>query len=648
MRLGSFITWIIAAAAASSYATAASRGLDLEIKASEAANAPTAGRVRLYEASYALVIGNDAYNAWPRLSNAVKDARLVAMELERKGFDVTLKLNVTSAQLKSVLEEFYIVKGADKNARLMVWYAGHGETVNGEGFLVPVDAPLNTAGPQFKFKALSLRRFGEFVRQANAKHAMAVFDSCFAGTIFGSTRDKPPPAVTRSTALPVRQFLTSGDVGESVKDDGTFRKLFIRALRGEERADANGDGYLTGSELGNFLGDRIVNLEIGQTPRYGKLRDPDYDRGDFVFSLGGSVGTVAAPKSGSGFKLDDLEGERKQDQINQAWSTKLAEMKAAYQQTQQFEAGGGAAKLKATAWQRFVTAFAENNPFSDEDDRLRRQGAARVEHWLTLKQVASVVTAPKPKPQSSVKPTVGIFPKRYRPGDAFKDCDDCPEMVVVPAGSFRMGDLDGGGSKVEKPVHRVTIPNAFAVGKFEVTQAQWKAEMGNNPSRFKWSNKPVESVSWDDVQKYIVKLNNRLGLSSRPDRYRLLSEAEWEYAARAGTTTKYHFGNTISKSEAKYDGDGTVAVGQFPANAFGLHDIHGNVLEWTEDCWNSSYASAPKNGSAWLSGNCGARVLRGGSWYVDPRSVRAAFRNWNYSGSRYNNLGFRIARTLSQ
>jgi hypothetical protein len=289
MTFRKIIPWILAAvvAAGSGNAPAASRGLDLEYKASEAANAPVGGSVRLYEASYALVIGNDAYKTWPRLSNAVRDAELVAVELERQGFEVTLKRNLTSTQLKSVLEEFYIVKGADKNARLMVWYAGHGETVNGEGYLVPVDAPRITSGTAFKRKALSLRRFGEYVRQAEAKHAMAVFDSCFAGTIFGSTRSKPPPAVTRSTGLPVRQFLTSGDAGETVSDDGTFRKLFIRALRGEERADANGDGYLTGSELGNYLGDRVVNLQMGQTPRYGKLRDPDYDRGDFVFSLGG-------------------------------------------------------------------------------------------------------------------------------------------------------------------------------------------------------------------------------------------------------------------------------------------------------------------------------------------------------------------------
>jgi hypothetical protein len=393
MTFRKIIPWILTAVvvAASGNATAASRGLDLEYKASEAANAPVAGSVRLYDASYALVIGNDAYKAWPRLSNAVKDAELVAAELENQGFEVTLRRNLTSKQLKSVLEEFYIVKGADKNARLMVWYAGHGETVNGEGYLVPVDAPRVTSGPQFKFKALSLRRFGEYVRQAEAKHAMAVFDSCFAGTIFGSTRDKPPPAVTRSTGLPVRQFLTSGDAGEAVSDDGTFRKLFIRALRGEERADANGDGYLTGSELGNYLGDRVVNLQMGQTPRYGKLRDPDYDRGDFVFRLTPLGGSVAAPKSGTGFNLDDLKRDSVAEAARAAWAARLTEMKSAFTQVEAFERSGGATKHKVAAWRRFVTTFAENDPTSKEDDGMRRQASTRQKYWGSIKSVASIL-----------------------------------------------------------------------------------------------------------------------------------------------------------------------------------------------------------------------------------------------------------------
>ena len=268
-------------------AHAASRGLRVELRQSEAADAAAAGTVQLYQNSYALVIGIDAYKAgWPRLSNAVKDAQAVAAALRAKGFEVTLKINLDAAELETTFREFFILKGEDKQARLFVWYAGHGHTEKGEGYLVPADAPKPSARSRFKLKALPLRRFGEYVRLAEAKHAFAVFDACFAGTVFDSQRALPPAAVTRATTLPVRQFLTSGDAGQTVSDDGTFRELFIRALNGEERADANGDRYVTASELGLFLSTRVTNLTRSrQTPRYGKLRDKDYDRGDFVFKL---------------------------------------------------------------------------------------------------------------------------------------------------------------------------------------------------------------------------------------------------------------------------------------------------------------------------------------------------------------------------
>ena len=261
------------------------RAIKVKLRETESLHAPVAEEVNLYSASYALVIGINNYtNGWPRLSGAVRDAEIVADVLKKKGFEVTLKKNLSSRALKQAFEEFFIFKGENPEARLFVWFAGHGHTLEGEGFLIPSDAPLPDAGARFKFKALSMRRFGEFVRLAKSKHALAVFDSCFSGTVFDTQRTAPPPAVTRATTLPVRQFLSSGDSNQTVSDDGRFCKLFIRAIQGEERADANRDGYLTGSELGLFLTDRLTNLtKSRQTPRYGKLRDEDWDRGDFVF-----------------------------------------------------------------------------------------------------------------------------------------------------------------------------------------------------------------------------------------------------------------------------------------------------------------------------------------------------------------------------
>lgn len=259
----------------------------VKLRGSDSANAAIVEEVELYGRSHALIIGIDEYtHGWPRLSMGVADAKAIAAALTQKGFSVDLKLNLNSRQLRDALEEFYLVKGEDPEARLFVWFAGHGHSQNGEGFLIPTDAPKPSAGGKFYRKALPLRRIGEYVRLAEAKHAFAVFDSCFSGTVFESARALPPSAVTRATTFPVRQFLTSGDAGQTVSDNGSFRELFIRALQGNEKADANQDGYVTASEMGLFMSDRVTNLtQSKQTPRYGKLRDKDWDRGDFVFTL---------------------------------------------------------------------------------------------------------------------------------------------------------------------------------------------------------------------------------------------------------------------------------------------------------------------------------------------------------------------------
>jgi len=230
-----------------------------------------------------------------------------------------------------------------------------------------------------------------------------------------------------------------------------------------------------------------------------------------------------------------------------------------------------------------------------------------------------------------------------RPGKVFKDCSDCPEMVQVPAGSFDMGSNNGDND--EKPVHRVTISRSFAIGKTEVTQGQWRAVMGSNPSRFSscGDDCPVESVSWDDAKEFMRKLNQKTGKT-----YRLPSEAEWEYACRAGRQQDYCGGDNVD-SVAWYDGNSgskTHPAGQKQANAWGLYDMSGNVWEWVEDCWNGSYNGAPSDGGVWTAGECGRRVLRGGSWGNGPRNVRSAKRNGGGTTGRDDGLGFRLARML--
>ena len=235
-------------------------------------------------------------------------------------------------------------------------------------------------------------------------------------------------------------------------------------------------------------------------------------------------------------------------------------------------------------------------------------------------------------------------PVLVRPGQTIKDCADCPEMVVLPAGSFEMGSNENAD---ERPVHRVNVPS-FLIGKTEVTQGQWKAVMGSNPSSFSQCGDdcPVERVTWNEAQDFARRLSQKTG-----KQYRLPSEAEWEYAARAGSSTKWSFGDSeyqlgdyawfSANSQNK-----TQRVAQKRPNAFGLHDMHGNVWEWVQDCWHDNYIGAPTDGSAWTTA-CSStyRVLRGGSWNVIPAYLRSANRVGGTPGNRYGG-GLRLARTL--
>ena len=245
-------------------------------------------------------------------------------------------------------------------------------------------------------------------------------------------------------------------------------------------------------------------------------------------------------------------------------------------------------------------------------------------------------------------------------GSTFRDCAGCPELVVVPAGSFLMGspDFDRLAQRDERPAHRVTIGEPFAVGVHEVTFAQWDAcyRAGGCSHRADdqgWGRggRPVVDVSWDDAQAYVRWLSRETGRA-----YRLPSEAEWEYAARAGTTTRYWWGDTFGSNRANCDRCGsawddrqTAPVGSFSPNAFGLHDVHGNVWERVQDCRNDDYVGAPSDGSAWEAGDCGGRGVRGGGWKSVPLVMRTANRGWvSPPDSRLIDAetGFRVVRSL--
>jgi formylglycine-generating enzyme required for sulfatase activity len=255
-----------------------------------------------------------------------------------------------------------------------------------------------------------------------------------------------------------------------------------------------------------------------------------------------------------------------------------------------------------------------------------------------------------PQREAAAPPRPEVAATGGKAGDVFRDCQECPEMVVVPTGEFDMGSAE---LEYEKPVHRVAIAKAFAIGRREVTFEEWDqcVAAGNcfrpDDRGQGRGERPVTDVSWRDVQAYVGWLSQKTG-----KKYRLPSEAEWEYAARGGTKTTFWWGRDVGNrfANCRDCGGGSqqqaVTTGTFAANPFGLFDTAGNAAEWVEDCWNDSYRGAPKDGAAWSSGQCGQRVLRGGSFDSQARYVRSAARFRYDADVRYYANGFRIARDL--
>ena len=243
------------------------------------------------------------------------------------------------------------------------------------------------------------------------------------------------------------------------------------------------------------------------------------------------------------------------------------------------------------------------------------------------------------------------------PGESFRDPlrsgGHGPELIVVPAGQFLMGDLSGDGLNRERPVREVPIGQPFAIGKYEVTFEDYQRFLGSSapPADEGWGrgNRPVINVSWTEAVEYVSWLSAETG-----QRYRLPSEAEWEYAARAGTTTAFSWGDEVGENLANcancgsppWGGKQSAPVGSFPANPWGLFDMHGNIWEWVRDCANENYDGAPSDGSPWEAGDCAKRMVRGGSFYFGAKISRSSNRFSLPADLSYSLFGFRVTRSL--
>jgi formylglycine-generating enzyme required for sulfatase activity len=588
----------------------------------------------------ALLVGNATYADAP-LVNPPNDVKALARVLKELGFEVETLTNTNQKTLQKGIREF------GENARraevALFYYSGHGLQSRGENYLVPIGAHINYEN-DIPDETVSANSVLYRLEEAQPKAAIVVMDAC---------RDNPVAGRTKSLSKGlIRMDAPSGTLVAYATAPGTT---------------ASDEGYYARA-LAKYL--KTPGLDIKE-----------------VFDQVGA-------------EVDRLSGGRQRPRKDDGLYTKVYLASAPAQApASQPAAEPSAAALELAYWQSAqqtdsaegYDAYLEQYP-SGRYAKLARAAQAKLKKDAAIR-LADGGERPPALPQSKPKPAP------TRAGNTFKDCPDCPDMVNIPAGSFEMGSPsdESGRSDDEGPVHRVTL-KGFALGKTEITVAEYRAFVSDTAYRTeaekntggqkgcyawdasdgKWDwrpgrwwdspgfdqkeNQPAACLSWNDAQAYVEWISRKTGHT-----YRLPTEAEWEYAARAGTSTARPWGenadqacgyaNVADQTEApggrkwntKHEcKDGywfTAPVASYRPNGFGLYDMIGNVWEWTGDCWNGSYSGAPTDGSAWTSGECGRRVLRGASWSSRPGLARAADRYGVTSGKRSDNGGFRLART---
>lgn len=548
----------------------------------------------------AFVIGNAKYEGESTLANPYNDAALLAgvFKNELRFDEVVQHRDLNRKQMYELVREVARKsKGADS---VVVYYSGHGMRGGGGNYLIPTDARIADED-DVRRDALAATDLVDALQTSNARVALLILDAC---------RDSPYSKRTKSASKGLaRMGVTSGNM------------LVAYATSEGSTAD---DGKGGNSPYAQALAQHLRNTSQPLLSQFDAVRR----------SVREATGNKQNPTREGDLEtgvylLASVVPERVPERPIQAQPT-----------------GPSAAEIEQQAWDAAKAANSEAGfrAYLSEYPQGRFASAARV-------AIASVRPAPPvqtasvvPEPRPQVVASVGQAQARQA-SRTIKDCADCPELVVIPAGRFMMGSDD----RANQPIHPVTIKQ-FAIGKTEVTEAQWQAVMGSNPSKFDscGPNCPVVKVGWNDIQQFIQKLNAKTGQS-----YRLPSEAEWEYTARAGSQSKYSFGDSESQLDQhawyrENSGNYIKPVAGKQANAFGLHDMHGNVLEWTQDCWHDNYIGAPSDGSAWITSCSGVemRMLRGGDFSSSPLFLRSDYRNRFEPDWRSRGIGFRLAKTL--
>jgi formylglycine-generating enzyme required for sulfatase activity len=542
---------------------------------------------------FALVIGNANYRDG-RVATAVNDARAMAASLRTLGFAVTAAENLGQRELAAAFNA--IKQRLRPDSLAVVYYSGYAIQVARQNYLIPVDAALDSAAD------VSARGFG----------VQAIFDLLPSSTgrlvILDASRRNPMEQGFRgfSAGLALAQAPSRGFVA-------------LAASPGKTAEARKGDLSLYTSELIDVLKTPGLSLEaVFDQVRAKVVRATNGEQVPWEAAAPGLSVVLAAPAAPSPPPPagPTAQGALPPDAFELSFWESIRESK-------------NPADYKA-----YLQSFPNGRFAALARIRAGDDGA-----------VPAAPVSPRGIDQSPAKPAAAAE-------QVIRDCPDCAELVVLPAGTFQMGSNEH--LPFERPRHAVTISRPFAIGRREVTFDEWDACVSGGGCSYRpadrgWGRgqRPVINVSWDDAQQFIAWLSAKTGKS-----YRLPTEAEWEYAARAGTTTPFTWGAEVGTGRAACAGCGAVAAttttpaGSFAPNPFGIVDMAGNAAEWVQDCWHDSYRGAPADGSAWVSAQCRERVLRGGSFSSEPTYIRSTARFKYDADVRYYANGFRVARDV--
>jgi formylglycine-generating enzyme required for sulfatase activity len=614
----------------------------------------------------ALVVGNGDYAEHP-LGNAANDARAMSNALGRRGFEVISYRDLNRVQMHAAVREFRQRLGEDGVG--VFYFAGHGMQSDGKTWLAPVDVDLAmpTRMPEQGIELQTM--LGSMPVPRNGGASLVILDMCLNGLAPAADMIKLP--------IPEQTLIAFATAPGKFAADGTQHGVFTAALLNAIRApDAALETVLAQASA------TVRHASGGaQSPWIASSLRPGFRFAKPSEPEGGLLDTTVAALESRGILPKDAS---EQYELSFWESIKDSEHVSDYEAYLQAYPNGRFAGLARARIERLRAAAPK--PAAPETPAAKTPAPtpppsatptpapapaqkppveqARPAPAPKQPEQAKPAQPPKPpvekpadRPPEQARPAAPLAPKVDKPGSVpavseIQDCPTCPVLISMPRGAFTMGSNSGDPS--EKPAHQVSINKPFAIGKYEVTVEQWNAcvaasgctAVGGDGTVAK--NMPIRDVSWEDAQQYVKWLSK---VSGKP--YRLPTEAEWEYAARGGTSTKFWWGEEMRSGAANckecgqpWNKDGPTPVGTFAPNPFGLYDMNGSVWEWVADCWHNTFKGAPSDGGVWDDPNCRVRVIRGGSWREGASYMPSSTR-FKYDVSvRHTQNGFRVAREL--